>query len=58
MKKTPISELQAEDFGINPEKWEIIKQIFKDIDIPQMNQIQKIIDTRPSQKKITDFFSK
>ena len=58
MKKLPTSEPRAEDFGLSPEKWEIVKQIFKDIDIPQENQIQKIIDTRPSQKKITDFFSK
>lgn len=58
MKKLPPSESRAEEFGLSPEKWEIVKQILKDIDIPQENHIQKIIDTRPSQKKITDFFLK
>ncbi len=58
MKQPPTSEPCAEDFGVSPEKWEIIKHIFKNCEIPHENHIQKVIDTRPSQKKITDFLPK
>ena len=48
----------AVKFGMTQEKWAIIKQIVMNIDSPLRANNQNITDTRPFQKKITDFIPK
>ena len=56
-----MSNLNHNDFNISPEKWKIIRKIFKgnfDCDEEKEENKQKIKDMRPFQRKITDFIPK
>ena len=57
MPENPPNDPRAKELGIDPEKWEIVKEILTLYSDPKKLG-PDVIDDRPAQKKITDFFTK
>jgi hypothetical protein len=57
MTDNPPLDPRAKELGIDPEKWDIVKEILALYPGPKKLS-PDVIDDRPNQKKITDFIKK
>jgi hypothetical protein len=58
LKSRKEIELLAAQFNMDPDQMELLDRLINADSLSPQESTQKIIDTRPAQKKITDFFSK